>query len=137
MSEAWKKDSAPEDWGATPKFGRRAREWFYRRLHEKLTDLIVKHWGYDSAPRDEALDRACAWYVEREIDSVNCVLWVNAEKFQGGRYASGHHESTGCKWRENGRSIARTSTERGTRNATRRSMRGSRRIGRGRSRFAA
>jgi hypothetical protein len=73
----------PDDDSEQPQFGRKARQWFYQLLREKLFEKCCQEPGeLDVFEIDPVIEHLL-------VDPLRFVKWVPFEQYQGGNYASG------------------------------------------------
>lgn len=68
-----------------PRFGRRGRAWFHRRLRQWATSILTKAGG-QGATCEQLADAAADWYTARVEHYVE---WQDEEQYRGARFADG------------------------------------------------
>src|SRR5688572_9813061 len=100
---SWRDASDDPYWEGVPKFGRKARGWFYRSIYHG----IRKHLTSYSVLEVEDLDAVAAWFLANADDSVSRKDEVT---FHGPRFSVGalviNWEEICAAWREQ-RSVIR------------------------------
>jgi len=81
MSEAWKRVSGWAEDGddGLPKFGKKARQWFLRKLRAKLDERPYNLGG-------DELEAVLHWFA---ADPMPYVEWDDAEEYHGRQYSNG------------------------------------------------